>query len=227
VASPAPVRHHEAMTATAPRTQVLFFDGVDDLDPIGPLEVLTAAGFPTRPVRPAGHASAIHTAHGLVIEVADVLDGDAELVVIPGGGWRDELGGIRRLAVGPLPAQLGGMHAQGTVLASVCTGAMLLAAAGVVAGRRMVTNRIALDDLAEAGAEVHPEARVVDDGDLVSCGGPAAGLDLGIHLVGRFLGAQAGREAASRLEHEPVGPVLPPPRVSVEMRPKTEVTPSS
>jgi transcriptional regulator GlxA family with amidase domain len=198
----------------APHTQVLFFDGVDDLDPVGPLEILTAAGFPTRPVRPPGHPAMVHTAHGLVIAVEAELDADAELVIIPGGGWFDEGEGVRRLSAGPLPAQLGGLHATGTLLASVCTGAMLLAATGLLTGRRAVTNRHALDDLRDAGAEVHPEARVVDDGDLVTCGGPAAGFDLGVHLVGRFLGSAAGRAAAERLEHEPVGPVLLPTPVT-------------
>ena len=153
---------------------------------------------------------AIHTAHGLVIEVPDELDDAAALVIVPGGGWRDDNGGVRQQALGALPAQLAAMHAAGTVIGSVCTGAMLLAAAGLVTGRRAVTNRIALDDLAAAGAEVHAEARVVDDGDLLTCGGPSAGLDLAIHLVGRFLGEDARREAAARIEHDPVGPVLLP-----------------
>ena len=196
------------MTTTAPRTQILFFDGVDDLDPVGPLEILTAAGLPTRAVRPPGHTATIHTAHGLAIDVAGELDEDAQLVIVPGGGWRDGGGGVRALVPGQLPAQLAAMHARGTVLASVCTGAMLLAAAGLLTGRRAVTNRIALDDLAASGARVHRGARIVDDGDLVTCGGPAAGLDLGVHLVGRFLGAEAGAAAAARLEHDPVGPVL-------------------
>lgn len=196
------------MTTTTPHTQVLFFDGVDDLDPVGPLEILTAAGLPTLPVRPTGHPPTIHTAHGLIIEVAEELDEDAELVIVPGGGWRDDNGGVRDQVRGPLPAQLAAMHANGTMLASVCTGAMLLAAAGLLADRPAVTNRIALDDLAQAGARVHPDARIVDDGDLITSGGPAAGLDLGVHLVGRFLGAEAGRTAAARLEHDPIGPVL-------------------
>jgi transcriptional regulator GlxA family with amidase domain len=198
------------MTTTTPRTQILFFDGVDDLDPIGPLEILTAAGLPTRAVRPAGHSATIHTAHGLVIDVADELDAGAQLVIVPGGGWRDDHAGVRDLARGQLPAQLAALHARGTVLASVCTGAMLLAAAGLLKGRPAVTNRIALADLAAAGARVHSEARIVDDGDLLTCGGPAAGLDLGVHLVGRFLGVKAGAAAAARLEHNPVGPVLTP-----------------
>ena len=193
---------------TSPRTQVLFFDGVDDLDPIAPLEILTAAGLPVTPVRPAGHATSIRTAHGLRLEVDAVLDDTAELVVVPGGGFIDAGPGVRSQLEGALPAQLAAMHGRGTVIASVCTGAMLLAAAGLLEGRPAVTNRGAVDELAAAGALVEREARVVDAGDVVTCGGPAAGLDLGVHLVGRFLGADAGRAAARRLEHEPVGPVL-------------------
>ena len=93
-------------------------------------------------------------------------------------------------------------------MASVCTGAMLLARAGLLSGRPAVTNRNALDDLAAAGADVRREARVVDDGSVVTGGGPAAGLDVAIRLVARFAGEDAGREAAARLEHEPVGQVL-------------------
>ena len=195
------------MSTTAPVTQILFFDGVDDLDPVGPLEILTAAGLRTTPVRPTGHPAVVHTAHGLVIEVAAELDDRAELVIVPGGGWRDDNGGVRDQIRGGLPDRLAAMHAGGAIIASVCTGAMVLAAAGLLVDRPAVTNRIALDDLVRAGARVHPEARVVDDGDVITSGGPASGLDLAIHLVSRFRGDEAGRAAAARLEHRPVGPV--------------------
>src|SRR5579875_1314682 len=191
-----------------PRTQVLFFDGVDDLDPVGPFEILAAAGLPVSAVRPTDHPTSLRTAHGLRLEVDRALDETAELVIVPGGGWLDAGPGVRTQATGALPAQLAALHGQGAVIASVCTGAMLLAAAGLLDGHPAVTNRGAFDDLAAAGAIVERDARVVDAGDVVTAGGPAAGLDLGVHLVARFLGAQAGRAAADRLEHEPVGPVL-------------------
>jgi putative intracellular protease/amidase len=199
----------DAMTEndTLPLTQVVVFDGFDDLDAIAPLEVLTAAGFATRIVRPAGHSPTVHSAHGLVLEVADELS-NPELVVVPGGGWLDAAPGLRDQCEGALPGALAALHDAGAVVASVCTGAMLLARAGLLSGRPAVTNRNALDDLAAAGADVRREARVVDDGSVVTAGGPAAGIDLAVRLVARFAGEEAGRRAAARLEHEPVGPVL-------------------
>ncbi len=193
--------------STLPLTEIVVFDGFDDLDAIGPLEILTAAGFPTRVVRPAGHARIVHSAHGLVLDVAAEL-GSPALVLVPGGGWLDVAAGVRDQCKGPLPAALAALHDAGSVVASVCTGAMLLARAGLLTGRPAVTNRNALDDLAAAGADVRRDARVVDDGSIVTGGGPAAGIDLAIRLVARFAGEDAGRAAAARLEHEPVGPVL-------------------
>ena len=199
------------MNAIAPLTEVLFFDGFDDLDAVAPFEVLTAAGFPVTAVaHPAGPAR-VRSAHGLEIAIADGLSDAAELVVVPGGGWFDRGPGARSLAEdGSLPARLAELHAGGTVIASVCTGAMLLATAGLLDGRPAVTNRHALAALARLGADVRGDARVVDDGDVVTAGGPAAGLDLAVHLVARYLGAEAGAAAAERLEHTPVGPVLVP-----------------
>lgn len=199
------------MTSPAPRTEILFFDGFDDLDAVGPLEVLTAAGFPVTAVAHPAGAVRVRSAHGLEIVVSRGLSDAAELVVVPGGGWFDRGAGTRALAEeGSLGVRLAELHAAGTVIASVCTGAMLLATAGLLTGRPAVTNRHALTALAQLGADVHGGARVVDDGDVVTAGGPAAGLDLGVHLVARYLGADAGAAAADRLEYAPVGPVLTP-----------------
>lgn len=204
--------HSTSALATLPVTEVVVFDGFDDLDAIGPLEILTEAGFPTRVVRPRGQATAVQSAHGLLMEVEAELGaaGDAPpaLVIVPGGGWLDAGPGVRDQCEGPLPAALAALHEAGAVVASVCTGAMLLARADLLAGRPSVTNRNALDDLAAAGADVRRDARVVDDGSVVTGGGPAAGLDVAIRLVARFAGPEAARQAAARLEHEPVGPVL-------------------
>jgi putative intracellular protease/amidase len=192
-----------------PLTHVLIFDGFDDLDAVAPLEILAAAGCPVHVVRPPSHPVAVHSAHGLAIDVVTSLSSEAELVVVPGGGWLDgSAEGVRAQCGRELPEVLADLHRAGAVLASVCTGAMLLAAAGLMAGRPAVTNRMALDDLAAAGADVRRDARVVDAGSIVTGGGPAAGIDVAIRLVERFAGVPAAQRAARRLEHEPAGPLL-------------------
>jgi transcriptional regulator GlxA family with amidase domain len=197
------------MTNNAPTTEVLFFDGFDDLDAIAPFEILAAAGFPLRAVSfPAG-AGAVTSAHGLRVEVDGALGEAPELVVIPGGGWRDGAkAGVRTMAQGELPARLARLHGRGTVLASVCTGAMLLATAGLLRDRPAITHHIAVEDLAKAGADVRRDARVVDDGEFVTCGGPTAGIDLSLHLVERFCGSAAAQAGAERIEHERIGPTV-------------------
>jgi transcriptional regulator GlxA family with amidase domain len=191
-----------------PKIQIMLFDGFDDLDAVAPLEVLTEAGFPVRVLGAPDAQDHVISAHGLRIAVEGHDRRRPELIVLPGGGWIDESpAGVRAQCQGPLPALLSEWHSAGTVVTSVCTGAMLLAAAGLLNGRPAVTNHGALADLARAGADVRSTARVVDDGSIVTCGGPSAGLDFGLRLVARFAGPEAAAEAAARLEYVPVGPV--------------------
>jgi transcriptional regulator GlxA family with amidase domain len=193
-----------------PATGCLVFDGFDDLDTVGPLEVLSNAGFAPALVRPVGTAATIRSAHGLRLTVDDqlTLDATPQLLLIPGGGWLDGAAGVRDQTESELPGLLAQLHARGTVLASVCTGAMLLAAAGLLRGRPAVTNHNALADLAASGADVRADARVVDDGEVVTGGGPGAGLDVGLRLVARFRGEEVAAAVADALEYRPVGPVV-------------------
>ena len=93
-------------------------------------------------------------------------------------------------------------------MASVCTGAMLLAPAGVVGPRPATTHHGARADLRCTGATV-PADRVVDDGDLVTCGGVTSGLDLARWLVERLASAEAAAAVARTLEYTPVRPAGP------------------
>jgi transcriptional regulator GlxA family with amidase domain len=107
-----------------------------------------------------------------------------------------------------LPAAIAERHAAGSVIAGVCTGVMLLAASGMLRGRRAVTHRVALEELRKSGAEVHPEMRVVDDGDVLSAGGVTSAIDLALHIVERERGEEAASVGARRIEYEPKGPIL-------------------
>ena len=79
---------------------------------------------------------------------------------------------------------------------SVCTGAMLLAAAGITDGRPATTHHGAIEDLRASGARRRGRARVVDDGDLITAGGVTSGIDLALHLVERECGRAAGRRGS-------------------------------
>jgi transcriptional regulator GlxA family with amidase domain len=86
-------------------------------------------------------------------------------------------------------------------MASVCTGAMLLAAAGITDGRPATTHHTALDDLRASGAEVI-EARVVDDGDLMTAAGITSGIDLALYIVEQEAGVEIAEKVADEIEYE-------------------------
>lgn len=121
---------------------------------------------------------------------------------VPGGGWAQHAQhGVRReIREGAWPALLARAAGDGAITASVCTGAMLLAHAGVIGSRRASTHHSARAELAGLGATV-VEDRVVDQGSLITAGGVTSGLDLGLWLVERFAGRALADEIAGRLEY--------------------------
>lgn len=196
------------------RVQIVVFDGFDELDALAPLEVLRRAAEMdadmTVELVSLAPREEVTAAFGLRLRPDAALDLDAppDLLLVPGGGWNaGGTTGVRaEIADGSLPAAIAHLHARGTLIATVCTGALLAAAAGVTAGRRATTHAAALDALRESGAEV-THARVVDDGDLISSGGVTSGLDLALWLVERFFGPQTAVAIERRMEYERRGSV--------------------
>lgn len=133
---------------------------------------------------------------------------ELDVVIVPGAGWSDRAraGARAEYERGAIPDALCERYERGTLVASVCTGAMLLAKAGVLDGRPAITHHSAIDDLAGSGAKV-THARVVDDGDVVTGGGVTSGLDLALHLVERFFGSHYALAAERELEYERRGTV--------------------
>jgi len=192
---------------------VVVYDGFDELDAVGPYEVLAAAAdagcdlaVSLRTLEPTDEVTA---GHGLRVGVDGTLaDADPDVVVVPGGGWSDrsDASAWAEARKGDLPDALADLHAAGVELAAVCTGGMLLAEAGVLDGRPAITHASAIDDLRATDAEV-VDARVVDDGDVLTAGGVTSGLDLALHLVERLCGAAMADEMATRIEYERQGGV--------------------
>ncbi|HEX2158450.1 MAG TPA: DJ-1/PfpI family protein [Actinomycetes bacterium] len=196
------------------RIAVVVFEGFDELDAIGPLEVLrNAASMGDADLQvdlvTLDGAAEVTGSHGLRVGTDGPLDPDGtDLVVVPGGGWNDRgaSGAWAEAERGELPAAIAAAHETGAVVATVCTGAMLATAAGLTRGRPAVTHHGAIDDLRAAGAEV-VEARVVDDGDLVTAGGVTSGIDMALWLVERHFGAELANAVAAEIEHPRVGRV--------------------
>jgi transcriptional regulator GlxA family with amidase domain len=93
-------------------------------------------------------------------------------------------------------------HAE--VVLSVCTGALLLARAGLLAGLEVTTHHGALDLLAETApdAVVRADRRFVDNGRVITSAGISAGIDAALHVVARLLGEAQARETAAYMEYE-------------------------
>ena len=189
------------------KIDIVLFDGFDELDALGPFEVLRNAGFDVRLVTLDGERTVV-ASHGARLLSDGPPRADADLVMVPGGGWNGGgLSGARAEAGhGAIPRHLAQVHAAGTPVASVCTGAMLLAAAGITNGRPATTHHGALEDLRASGAIVVDE-RVVDDGDLLTCGGVTSGIDMALWIVERERGRELADRVAQEMEHERTGTV--------------------
>lgn len=188
---------------------IVLFEGFDELDAIGPYEVFENAGNAGADVAASlctlVETDRITASHGLRVEPDATLDDlSPDLVVVPGGGWNDrsEAGAWTEADRGDLSDELARLHERGTTIAAVCTGGMLLSRAGLLDGRPAVTHAGALPDLRNSEAQV-VDARVVDDGDIVTAGGVTSGIDLAFHIVEREFGADVSRTVGEEMEYEP------------------------
>lgn len=162
-------------------TVILAYDGVQSLDVTGPLEVLAAAGYPTIVVSPDG--APVRTSSGLqVVPDADLAHVPARIdtLLLAGGVGAQRVAGDRVLCDWIAARARGARR-----VASVCTGAFLLAAAGVLDGRRATTHWAAAAELARRYPRVRVDAEpiFVRDGKVWTSAGVTAGMDLALALV--------------------------------------------
>ena len=180
------------------RIDIQLYAGFDELGAIGPYEVLVRAGFDVAMVadgdRVVASQGAIVVPHGAPRSAVDVL-------VVPGGSWtlRRPEGAWAEVQRGVLPPLIAARHAAGARIATVCTGAFL--AAGLLKGRPAITHRDDVDDLEAMGVRVIRDARVVDDGDILSAAGVTSGIDLALWIVEQAQGREAADVVAVEIEH--------------------------
>lgn len=185
---------------------VAVFERVEELDFVGPYEVLAAwARFSERSitVRTVGDG-AVRCAHGLQVtpEVTWAELGRPDLLVMPGGGVGEVAADQSYLA------RLNAFAEGGSLMTSVCNGAIIYAAAGLLSGRRATTHWSAVESLkAYPDIEVDEQARFVDEGTVVTAAGISAGIDMALHLVARFESVEMAQQVRRYLQYDPQPPV--------------------
>ncbi len=176
-----------------------IFDGITALDAVGPYEILCRV--PDWQVSfvasEAGEKRTDTGRLGLIADRSLADTSEADILVVPGGpGNRllldDEptLGWIRQI------------DATTTWTTSVCTGSLMLGAAGLLRGRRATTHWLSLELLREYGAEPTGQ-RVVEDGKMITAAGVSAGLDMALHLVGVEAGESIAQSIQLGIEYDP------------------------
>lgn len=190
---------------------IVLFPEVEELDAIGPWEVISAW---TRYFPDDGYAVSclsrsgglVQCAKGLVVQAQHSF-ADApplDVLVYPGGqGTRsqldddDQLGWVRR------------QRDTVPLMTSVCTGSLVYAAAGLLSRRRATTHWASLDLLAELDPtiDVRRHERFVDDGDIITAAGVSAGIDMALHLIVRLVGANRARQVRRYIQYDPAPPV--------------------
>ena len=179
----------------------LFFDRFELLDIFGPLEMFGVVPDRFELITIGQRAASIASAQGpsVMIERTFVDCGQLDVLLVPGGI------GTRVEANNPALLQfIRGQYPGLSVLASICTGAGLLARAGVLDGRRATSNKKSFQWVVQQGPNTTwvPEARWVEDGNVFTSGGVAAGIDMALAVIARLESQDVAERAAQHTEYD-------------------------
>ena len=199
---------HVDARVTAPRLRrvgILVFDDVEVLDFAGPFEVFAveaelAGQQHFKTVLVAKEDRVFTAVNGLrVLPNETFAHGHRyDLLVVPGGF------GTRALVHDAgVVAWVQAQAAQAEIVMSVCSGALVLATAGLLQGRRATTHHEVMDELAAVSPDITVvrDQRFMDEGAVMTCGGISAGIDGSLHLVRRLLGDATAERTAAYMEY--------------------------
>jgi transcriptional regulator GlxA family with amidase domain len=181
---------------------ILVFEKLTALDAIGPYEVLRSV--PGWEVRFVGtQKGMVRTDNGALglnadYSLAEVTEPD--VVLVPGGEGNRPL-----LEDDEVLSWLRSVDGGTKWTTSVCTGSLVLAAAGLLDGRRATSHWLFLEQLRELGADA-VGGRFVEDGKFVTAAGVSAGIDMALHLVGREAGPEVAQAVQLGMEYDPQPP---------------------
>ena len=188
------------------RVALLLFPEVEVLDFAGPFEVFSLAAALTEPRQfevMTVAAAPLLTVGGLSVTPSHDLDAcpQADILLLPGG-----IGSRRAVRDQRLLDWVAARAAGAAIVASICTGALLLGRLGLLDGLRATTHWGALELLQEMSpaAVVLPNTRFIDNGRIVTSAGISAGIDMSLHLVARLAGETVAENVAREMEYEGV-----------------------
>jgi putative intracellular protease/amidase len=181
---------------------ILLYDKLTALDAIGPYEVLSRLPGATVTFV-AQTPGPVRTDNGMLAILAETSIDEVQtpdILLVPGGP-----GEVAARAGGPTLDWVRTVHETTTWTTSVCTGSLVLAAAGLLNGRRATSHWLALEQLARLGAQPVSE-RVVFDGKIVTAAGVSAGIDMALALAARIAGDQVAQAIQLGIEYDPKPP---------------------
>jgi transcriptional regulator GlxA family with amidase domain len=181
----------------------LLYDRFTALDVTGPHDVLNSVPG-NESIFVAEHRGPIRNESDTLSMVADATLEEVpepDIVVVPGG-----FGNRTLLEHEPLHEWIRSVHETSTWTTSVCTGSLLLAAAGLLDDVPATTHWVARDVLAELGAKPVPD-RIVEHGKIITAAGVSSGIDMALHLVKTINGEQVAQAVQLGIEYDPEPPL--------------------
>lgn len=196
------------------KIQIVLFDGFGELVSFAPFEVLNRAieeGAPfTVELVSSERKQEVTTSFGVTVKLHDFLrmDNRPDLLIVPGGGWNHKAkhGARKQAELGTLTKMIREMHNEGTIVAGVCTGGMLLAASGILNDKKATMHHLAQSEMNKYGAELLPY-RIVDQGAIITARGVTSGIDLGLWITEKFASSKIAAAVEYRMEYERRGVV--------------------
>lgn len=187
---------------------ILIFNEVEVLDFTGPFEVFSIATYPSSSEKPfsvsiiAQMRGLIKARNGLKIQPDYSFD-DAphfDILIIPGGYGAEEIEIHNKEIINWIKNRMDDVD----IMASVCTGAFLLAKSGLLDGKKATTHWMDINRLEKeyTKIKIQHDAKFVDENSIITSGGISAGINMSFHIIKKLLGVDIARATAKRMEYD-------------------------
>ncbi|EIW20005.1 MULTISPECIES: DJ-1/PfpI family protein [Pelosinus] len=190
------------------RIGIFLFNEVEVLDFAGPFEAFSIVSIPGQSDKPflvqtvSQYEKMIKTRNGLMVQPHFSFDNapDFDIVIVPGGYGAEEIEINNEIVIQWIKKQSNKVE----LITSVCTGAFLLAKAGLIDGKRATTHWMDIDRLEREFPDVKVErnCKFIDEGSIITSGGISAGINMSFHIIKRLLGEDVAKTTAKRMEYD-------------------------